>query len=77
MAIEYKYGKITLEKGTIGENEPVVVFRAKDALLPEVLDAYYIHCYKSGSPEEHLNRIKETQKKIKHWQYNNETKIPD
>lgn len=37
MAIDLKYGRVTLENADIGEDEPVVVFRARDALLPKVL----------------------------------------
>ncbi|HEY5484425.1 MAG TPA: hypothetical protein VIK31_11555 [Propionibacteriaceae bacterium] len=33
------YGKVTTEHGTIGADEPVIVFRAKDKLLPALLDA--------------------------------------
>lgn len=68
MAIEYKYGKVTLEHSNIGENEPVVVFRAQDLMLPEVLDAYHDACKRNGSPAAHLSRIKETRRKICEWQ---------
>lgn len=36
MAVDRKYGRVTLERGTIGEDEPVVVFRAQDKMLPEL-----------------------------------------
>jgi len=35
-----KYAKVTTPHGTIGAHEPVIVFRAKDKLLPALLDAY-------------------------------------
>lgn len=37
MAVDGKYGRVTLEHGDIGEDEQVVVFRAQDSLLPKVL----------------------------------------
>ena len=30
MGIDAKYGRVTTERGDIGEDEPVVVFRAQD-----------------------------------------------
>lgn len=79
MAIDNKYGNVVLEHGDIGENEPVVVFRARDILLTEVLDAYHEMCKSEGSPKRHLDLIVETQKKVMEWQVDNfrETKVPD
>jgi hypothetical protein len=37
MAVDKKYGRVTLENGSIGEDEPVVVFRAQDVVLPRLL----------------------------------------
>lgn len=76
MAVDLKYGKVTLENGNIGEDEPVVVFRARDKLLVEVLTIYYTLCLKEGSPKIHLDLIHEAQKKIMNWQDKNETKVP-
>lgn len=77
MAVEFKYGKVTLEKGTIPDDEPVVVFRAQDKMLPELLDAYHAMCVRDGSPIDHLVRIKETRARIVVWQREHKTKVPD
>jgi hypothetical protein len=57
MAIDTKYGRVTTERGTIGEDEPVVVFRAQDELLPKVLAYYHQLCLEEGSPRHHLDGI--------------------
>lgn len=79
MGIDLKYGKVTLEHGDIGEDEPVIVFRAKDALLPKLLTYYHLFCMKAGSPKRHLDLIYETRQRIIDWQKDvrNRTKIPD
>jgi len=76
MAIERKYGRVTTERGTIGEDEPVVVFRAQDALLPELLAMYLHICHTAGSPQHHLDGIKKTIVEVEAWQAKNFTKIP-
>ena len=76
MAIDAKYGRVTLERGTIGEDEPVVVFRAQDALLPKVLDIYRFLCEVAGSPARHLQLIRDTAQTVKGWQAQNCTKTP-
>jgi hypothetical protein len=77
MAIDTKYGRVTLEHGNVGEDEPVVVFRAKDKLLPKVLMYYHLFCMKAGSPKRHLDIIWDTLQKVYAWQDENETKTPD
>jgi hypothetical protein len=76
MAIDGKYGRVTLEHGTIGEDEPVIVFRARDKLLPEVLDAYYDVCLRRSSPSRHLDLILETRDVVVDWQAKNGSRIP-
>ena len=77
MGYDRKYGKVTLEHGNIGEDEPVVVFRARDIVLPEILAYYVLRCLKKGSPRRHINIILNTLDVIKEWQSKNTTKIPD
>jgi hypothetical protein len=68
MAVDRKYGLVILEHGDIGEDEPVVVFRAKDKLLPELLYKYLHLCSESGSPERHLDLIRASYGSIREWQ---------
>jgi hypothetical protein len=76
MAIDNKYGQVTLERGTIGEDEPVVVFRAQDKLLMEVLAKYYVFCEEAGSPRNHLDLILDTMNKVAEWRGSHPTKVP-
>lgn len=71
MAIDNKYGRVTLEHGEIGEDEPVIVFRATDVLLPKVLAYYHLFCMKLGTPRRHLNLILESRDQVIKWQADN------
>jgi hypothetical protein len=77
MAVDNKYGKVTTEFGTIGEDEPVVVFRAQDALLPEILDIYGALCTDHGAPQHHLDLILSTKDQVLDWQHENQPRIPN
>lgn len=77
MAIDNKYGRVTLQHGDIGADEPVVVFRAKDVLLPKVLMYYHLFCMKVGSPKRHLDLIFDTLAKVEQWQEEHVPKVPD
>jgi len=76
VAIDLKYGRVTLERGTIGEDESVVVFRAQDALLPDLLTIYHILCDKAGSPLRHLTAIRRARAAVLQWQADYPTKVP-
>jgi hypothetical protein len=76
MGYNLKYGNITTEFGNIGENEPVMVFRAQDKLLPKVLAYYHLFCLKEGSPRRHLDIILDTKDAVEQWQQKNKTKVP-
>lgn len=76
MAIDLKYGRITTERGTIGADEPVVVFRAQDQLLPGLLKVYRLLCEVAGSPGHHLDAIHDAATAVREWQANHPTKVP-
>lgn len=76
MAIDPKYGKVTLEHGTIGEDEPVIVFRATDEILPRLLVHYHSLCDRAGSPPRHLGMILNARQTVMAWQAENPTRIP-
>jgi len=71
MGIDRKYGKVTTEFGNIGEDEPVVVFRAQDILLQSLLAYYSFLCMKAGSPKRHLDIIFNTATAVLEWQTKN------
>ena len=76
MGIDGKYGNVTVQYGTIAPDEPVVVFRAQDRLLPKVLVLYRVLCELAGSPERHLSLIDKTTETVKAWQADHYTKTP-
>lgn len=77
MAIDLKYGRVTLEHGDIGEDEPIVVFRGRDAGLVPLLGAYRTWCAQNGSPDHHLDLIVQRGLEIQAWQREHETRIPN
>ena len=68
MGLDNKYGYVKTEHGDIGEDEPVVVFRAQDGLLVELLDAYQELCRQAGSPRRHIDLITHTREQVRTWQ---------
>jgi hypothetical protein len=77
MPIDNKYGRVTLEnKRSIEDDEPVVVFRAKDMCLPEVLMVYLGLCRQLGSPQVHLELIQDTLHKVERWQAEHGRQLP-
>jgi hypothetical protein len=71
MAIDNKYGRVTTEFGQFGDDEPVVVFRSRDRLLPKLLKIYRIMCELAGSPDHHLAAIDTAAARVKDWQADN------
>lgn len=79
MGIDRKYGRVTVENERrlpIGDDEPVFLFRAKDALLPQVLELYAGLCVSAGCPQEHVQGILEAKQDIKDWQRTNGKLVP-
>jgi hypothetical protein len=76
MGIDRKYGRVTVERGSIGEDEPVVVFRAQDQLLPEVLGLYAQMCLAHGSPADHIVGLELTARQVIEWQREHRTQVP-
>jgi hypothetical protein len=62
---------VTVENGDIGDDEPVVVFRARDVLLPQLMSHYKGLCVDAGSPDHHLDLVLESRRKIIEWQKSN------
>lgn len=76
MAIDSKYGRVTTEQGTIGEDEPVFVFRAQDETLPLLLAFYHLISTQVGSPRHHLDGIMDAREKVLTWQDSNRIQFP-
>ena len=79
MGYDGKYGKVTTEHGNIPDDEPVIVFRGRDILLPAVLANYAEMCESERSPEGHVELVRETAQRITCWQQENwsRVKVPD
>jgi hypothetical protein len=68
MAVDKKYGRVTLEHGDIGDDEPVIVFRARDGLVPKLLAYYALFCMKAGSPRFHVDIVLDRREDFLAWQ---------
>ena len=79
MGYDGKYGTITTQFGDIPDDEPVIVFRARDVTTVDLLAYYLMRCIKKGSPQRHLNLIVATVERFKNWQrdHPDEVKVPD
>lgn len=81
--IDGKYqtsGDITKLDGTpIPQDEPLILFRGKDKLLPMLLEQYKQLCQDGGSPQGQLDLLQQRIDEIKVWQAGNQdrVKIPD
>lgn len=75
--VDNKYGWVLTEHGNFEPGEPVVVFRAKDVLLPKVLAYYHLFCVKAGSPRRHLDLIMNSRDRVVSWQEDHDFKVPD
>ena len=78
MGFDLKYGVVTTEHGEIPDDEPVIMFRARDALTLGVL-AHYLKLCDGISPVRHLRIIAENLARFAQWQeeHPDRVKIPD
>jgi hypothetical protein len=77
MAIDRKYGHVHFgQPNSIGDDEPVVVFRAQDALLPDLLTVYSEMCRNAGSPARHIDGIAVARDDVVQWQEHHRTQVP-
>lgn len=79
MGYDGKYGRVTTERGTIGEDEPVIVFRAQDVHVPAMLDFYRQTCAAGGAGQEHIEAIDHARRECARWQdaHRDQVKLPD
>ena len=81
--IDGKYktdGVISKNDGTaLPEDEPLILFRGQDKLLPQLLEYYNQLCAQSGSPQAQIQAIQERLGAIKKWQVDHpeRVKVPD
>lgn len=79
MGFDRKYGKVTTEHGDIPDDEPVIVFRARDITTIDILAYYLMRCVKKGSSTRHLDIIVSDIESFRNWQASNpdKVKVPD
>ena len=75
MGHDRKYGRVTTEHGDIPDNEPVIVFRARDRLTPKLIGIYWNLCKEAGSPQRHLDLVNGTIDVFEHWQDMHQDKV--
>jgi hypothetical protein len=49
MGYDRKYGQVTTEHDDIPDDEPVIVFRARDRFVPAMLGYYLAACERGGA----------------------------
>lgn len=76
MAIDRKYGRVELERGDIGEDEPVFVVRAQDVLSVPLLEHYSALCQQNGSPQRHVDGNAAVRLQFLEWQRDHFTQVP-
>lgn len=79
MGYDGKYGRVTTEHGDIPDDEPVIVFRARDLMTKGLLERYDQLCREAGSPQRHLDLIEKTYNTFLDWQRDNpgKVRVPD
>jgi hypothetical protein len=79
MGTDGKYGRVTTEHGDIPDDEPVIVFRARDRLTMPLLEYYQQLCQGAGSPQRHLELIGKTHDEFGRWQeaHPDQVRTPD
>ena len=77
--IDGKYktdGNITKLDGTpIPDDEPLVLFRAKDKLLPQLLEDYKKLCQDGGCQAQQVETLGPLIQQVKDWQAANQDKV--
>jgi hypothetical protein len=76
MAQENKYGKITTERGSIPEDEPVFLLRAQDVAALPTLGDYLENCRAAGASQAHMDGISSAIHRFHDWQESHTAKVP-
>ncbi len=67
MPIDLKYGKISLEKGSIPSKEPVFVFRGRDSLSEKYIRMYAEECRGRGCSTNVYADVLNAAEKFRDW----------
>lgn len=82
MAIDIKYGRVTVENepgNPFGEDEPVFIIRARDKSALRAIDYYGEAAAEAGASIEFLGLVGEVHGFFRHWQATHPdlVKVPD
>lgn len=75
MGYDGNYGRVSTEHGDIPDDEPVIVFQARDKHTIAVLVHYLKLCREGGSPNRHQHLIAEALVRFIEWQGRNLEKV--
>ena len=75
MGYDGKYGNVTTEFGDIPDDEPVIVFRARDVTTDALLTYYAMLAVNAGSPRRHIDLVYGTHSRFRAWQEANPDKV--
>lgn len=75
MGHDGKYGRVTTEFGEIPDDEPVIVFRARDVTTDKLLPYYAMLCMKAGSPLRHIQLVFAAHVRFRQWRADNRDKV--
>jgi hypothetical protein len=71
------YDRIVDTEGLIPEDEPVMLFRAKDVHAPSLLDFYALLLAAGNADPEMIASVKAHAVRMVRWQETNGSKLPD
>lgn len=79
MPRDLKYGEITMQHGDVPGDEPLFIFRGRDALALGAIKAYRETCADAGRPPWHLEMIDRNYEFIAAWQaeHPDRVRLPD
>lgn len=68
MGYDRKYGQVTTERGTIGDDEPVFVIRGADKSAPNAIRAYASNAAICGADDDMIANVRERANQVAAWQ---------
>jgi hypothetical protein len=70
-----KTAKSVIESAMQNDNEPIIIFRAKDGLTRDLLTKYIADCIANNCPQKHIAEMVNIREDFVNWQNNHEGKV--
>lgn len=79
MGYDSKYGNIKTQHEEIPDDEPVIMFRARDKLAVDIIGYYLFRSIQAGSSRGHLKVVMGSLEEFRYWQeqHPDELKLPE